>query len=42
VKLYKDQLAMLYKYGRFINDSRDYIISQALELIFKRDKEFVR
>ena len=35
VKLYQDQLAMLDKYGRFIDDSRDYIISQALELVFK-------
>ena len=33
---------MLDKYGRFIDDSRDYIISQALELVFKRDKEFAR
>jgi hypothetical protein len=40
VKLYQDQLAMLDKYGRFIDDSRDYVISQALELVFKRDKEF--
>jgi hypothetical protein len=39
LKLYQDQLAMLDKYGRFIDDSRDYIISQALELVFKRDKE---
>jgi hypothetical protein len=42
VKLYQDHLAMLDKYGRFIDDSRDYIISQALELVFKRDKEFAR
>jgi hypothetical protein len=42
VKLYQDQLGMLDKYGRFIDDSRDYIISQALELVFKRDKEFGR
>jgi len=42
VKLYQDQLAMLDRYGRFIDDSRDYIISQALELVFKRDKEFAR
>lgn len=40
VKLYEDQLAMLNSYGRFINDSRDYIISQALEVVFKKDKEF--
>jgi hypothetical protein len=40
VKVYQDQLATLDKYGRFIDDSRDYIISQALELVFKRDKEF--
>jgi hypothetical protein len=42
VKHYQDQLAMLHSYGRFIDDSRDYIISQALELVFKRDKEFAR
>jgi hypothetical protein len=42
VKLYRDQLATLDSYGRFIDDSRDYIISQALELVFKRDKEFSR
>ena len=42
VKLYQDQLVMLDSYGRFIDDSRDYIISQALELVFKRDKEFAR
>ena len=43
VKLYQDQLAMLDIYGRdSFDDSRDYIISQALELVFKRDKEFGR
>ena len=42
VKLCQDQLAMLDKCGRFIDDSRDYIISQALELVFKRNKEFAR
>ena len=42
VKLYQDQLAMLDTHGRFIDDSRDYIISQALELVFKRDEEFAR
>ena len=42
VKLYQDQLATLDKYARFIDYSRDYIISQALELVFKRDKEFAR
>ena len=42
MKLYHDQLALLDSYGRFIDDSRDYIISQALELVFKRYKEFVR
>ena len=42
VELYKDQLAMLDNYGRFIDDSRDYMISQALELVFRRDKEFGR
>lgn len=30
VKFYQDQLARLDKYGRFIDDSQDYIISQAL------------
>jgi hypothetical protein len=42
VKLYQDQLAMLDEYGRFIDDRRDYVISQAPELVFKRDKEFPR
>src|SRR5713101_9675381 len=42
VKLYQDQLALLDSYGQFIDDSREYIISQALELVFKRDKEFAR
>ena len=42
VELYKDQLAMLDNHGRFIDDSPDYIISQALELVFRRDKEFTR
>lgn len=42
VKLFEDQLAMLNSYGRFIDDSRDYIISQALELVFKKDHEFAR
>lgn len=42
VKLYQDQLEMLDNYGRFIDDSREYIISQALDLVFKRDKEFAR
>ena len=36
VKLYPDQLAVLDSYGRFIDDSRDYIISQALELVFTK------
>jgi hypothetical protein len=35
VKLYQDQLEMLDSYGRFIDDSREYIISQALDLVFK-------
>jgi len=42
VKLYQDQLEMLDSYGRFIDDSREYIISQALDLVFKKDKEFAR
>ena len=42
VKRYQYQLAMLDKCGRFIDGSREYIISQALELVFKRDKEFAR
>ena len=42
VKLYHDQLEMLDRYGRFIDDSREYIISQALDLVFKKDKEFAR
>ena len=42
VKLNVDQLRMLENYGRFINDSRDYIIGQALDVVFKKDKEFVQ
>jgi hypothetical protein len=42
VKLYQDQFATLDSYGRFMDDSRDYILSQALELVFERDKEFAR
>ena len=41
VKLYQDRLAMLDQYGRFIEDSRDYIIDQALDLVFKKDKDFL-
>jgi hypothetical protein len=33
---------MLHSYGQFTDDTRDYIISQALELVFKRAKEFIR
>src|SRR4029077_18451724 len=42
VKLYQDRLAMLDHYGRFIEDSRDYIIDQALDLVFKKDKDFLQ
>jgi len=33
---------MLDQYGRFIEDSRDYIIDQALDLAFKKDKDFLQ
>lgn len=42
IKLYEDQLGMLDSYARFIADSREYIISQALEMVFKKDKDFAR
>ncbi|HEX9012983.1 MAG TPA: hypothetical protein VF813_05685 [Anaerolineaceae bacterium] len=42
IQLYRDQLAMLDHYGRFINDSRESIIGQALELVFRKDKAFAR
>lgn len=42
VKLYQDRLAMLDQYGRFIEDSRDYIIDQALDLVFKKDRDFLK
>jgi hypothetical protein len=42
VILLEDQLAMVNSYGRFIDDNRDSIISQALELVFKKDHEFAR
>ena len=38
IKLYHDQLKMLDSYGRYIDDSREYIISQVLYLVFKKDK----
>ena len=38
VKPYQDQLAMLDSYGRFIDDSRDYIISQARIVVQKRPR----
>jgi len=40
VKLYQDRLAMLDQYGRFIEDSRDYIIDQALDLVFQERQGF--
>ena len=42
VKLYQDRLAMLDQYGRFIEDSRDYIIDQALDMVFKKDRDFLQ
>lgn len=42
VKLYQDRLAMLDQYCRFIEDSRDYIIDQALDLVFKKDRDFLQ
>ena len=33
---------MVNSYGPFIDDSRDSIISQARELVFKKDHEFAR
>src|SRR5215475_3773665 len=42
VKLFQDRLAMLDQYGRFIEDSRDYIIDQALDLVFKKDRDFLQ
>lgn len=40
IKLDKDLLRKLEQYGRYLESSRDYIISAALELIFRRDKSF--
>ncbi len=40
IKLEKDLLRKLEQYGRYLESSRDYIISAALELIFRRDKAF--
>ncbi len=42
VKLYHDQLEMLDSYARFIDDSRTYIITQALDLVFKKDRQFAQ
>ncbi len=40
MKLYQGPFAMLDSYGQFRDDTRDYIISRALELMFERDKKF--
>lgn len=42
LRLDEDEIAMLDSYGRFIKGSRDYIISQALEKAFKKDRDFAR
>jgi hypothetical protein len=33
-------LRRLEQYGRFLESSRDYIISAALDLVFRKDKAF--
>jgi len=40
IKLDRDLLRKLELYGRFLESSRDYIISSALELVFRKDKAF--
>ena len=40
IKLDRDVLRKLEQYGRFLESSRDYIISSALELVFRKDKAF--
>ncbi|MGH9552304.1 MAG: hypothetical protein ACRD3W_23155 [Terriglobales bacterium] len=40
VKVDQNQLEMLDSYGRFIDDSREYIMSQAPDFVFNKDKEF--
>ena len=40
IKLDRDVLRRLEQYGRFLESSRDYIISAALELVFRKDKAF--
>ena len=40
IKLDRDLLRRLEIYGRFLDSSRDYIISAALELVFRKDKAF--
>ena len=40
IKLDRDVLRKLELYGRYLESSRDYIISAALELVFRKDKVF--
>jgi hypothetical protein len=40
IKLDRDLLRKLELYGRYLESSRDYIISSALELVFRKDKAF--
>jgi hypothetical protein len=39
-KLEQSLVRKLEKYGRYLNSDRDYIVSQALEIAFKKDKGF--
>jgi hypothetical protein len=40
IKLDRDLLRKLELYGRYLESSRDYIISAALDLVFRKDKAF--
>ena len=40
IKLDRDVLRKLELYGRFLESSRDYIISAALDLVFRKDKAY--
>ena len=40
IKLDRDVLHKLEQYGRYLESSRDYIISAALDLVFRKDKAF--
>ena len=40
LRLDKELIETLDAYCRFVDGSRDYVVAQALALVFKKDREF--